>query len=210
MRRVDRPPPRPTGTASAALGRSGCQRIAIANMLPPAMTFARSLRTVLATTALGLAALGSVSSLTACGGPDTKHANVKPGPMPEDQEWAGVYFHPVYGYLHLNEEGANVVGRWKRADQSAWGELSGTKQGNLLRYTWKEHKIGMVGASSTVHGKGYFVYKMDAEGRPVLEGEYGLNDEDSGSDWRQMKQPRMQPDLKSIGGDAEGVPSSGF
>lgn len=160
-----------------------------------------------------IAVLVSASSLAlaACGdGKETKHAKVASGPMPEGETWTGVYFHPVYGYLHLVEEGSNVVGRWKRADQSKWGELSGTKGGNVLHYTWKEHTIGMIGASATTHGKGYFQYKMDKEDRPILDGQFGLNEDEVGSDWHNVKQARMAPDLKSIGGDAEGIKPGGF
>jgi len=147
-----------------------------------------------------------------CGdGQDVKSAKVTSGPMPEGEVWTGVYFHPVYGHLHMIEEGANVVGRWKRADQSKWGELSGTAGGNVLHYQWKEHTVGMIGASSTTHGKGYFQYKMDAENRPILEGKFGLEDEETGGgNWKSVKQARMSPDLKSIGGDAEGVRPGGF
>jgi hypothetical protein len=159
-----------------------------------------------------LAIVGTVSvAATGCGDTQTaKHAKVPSGPMPEGETWTGVYFHPVYGYLHMVEEGSNVVGRWKRADQSKWGELSGTKGGNVLHYTWKEHTIGMVGASATTHGKGYFQYKMDKEDRPILDGQFGLEDDEVGSDWHNVKQARMQPDIKSIGGDSEGIKPGGF
>jgi hypothetical protein len=167
------------------------------------MNFARS-------ALVSLAVVSAVLPLAACGGGGTTPSSVKSGPMPEGESWTGVYFHPLYGYLHMQEEGANVVGRWKRADQSHWGELSGTHQGNLLRYQWKEHKVGMVGASATTHGKGYFVYKLDNEGRPILDGKFGLNDETPDTDWHNMKQTRMEPDLKSIGGDSEGVAPAGF
>ena len=86
--------------------------------------------------------------------------------------------------------------------------MSGVANGNVFRYTWKEHKIGMVGASSTTHGKGYFVYTKNKEGIGELKGEFGLNDSEVGSKWDNVKQARMQPDLKSIGGDAEGVTPS--
>ena len=155
----------------------------------------------------------TTASLAASGcgdGKEAKSAKVASGPMPEGETWTGVYFHPVYGYLHLQEEGANVVGRWKRADQSKWGELSGTKAGNVAHYTWKEHTVGMVGASATTHGKGYFQYKMDKEDRPVLDGQFGLNDDETGSDWHNVKQARMPVDLKSIGGDSEGIKPGGF
>jgi len=171
------------------------------------MSPVRTLRRAALAVLVATAAIG----LTGCGdGKETKHAKIVSGPMPEGESWQGVYFHPVYGYLHMMEEGSNVVGRWKRADQSKWGELSGTHSGNVLHYTWKEHTIGMVGASATTHGKGYFVYKMDKENRPILDGQFGLNEDEVGSDWHNVKQVRMQPDLKSIGGDAEGVPPSSF
>ena len=159
-----------------------------------------------------LTIVGTVSVVSAgCGdGHEVKHAKVASGPMPEGESWTGVYFHPVYGYLHMVEEGSNVVGRWKRADQSKWGELSGTKGGNVLHYTWKEHTVGMVGASATTKGKGYFQYKMDKEDRPMLDGQFGLDDDETGSDWHNVKQARMQPDIKSIGGDSEGIKPGGF
>lgn len=152
---------------------------------------------VVSTCVLGLAGCGD--------GGGAKHANVASGPMPEGESWTGVYYHPVFGYLHMQEEGSNVVGRWKRTDHSYWGELSGTTTGNVLHFTWKEHKIGMVGASSTTHGKGYFQYKVNKENIGELTGQYGLNDDEVGSSWNNVKQVRMPPDLKSIGGDAEGV-----
>ena len=116
---------------------------------------------VLLSISLGLAALG-------CGGGnEPKTAKVTAGDMPSGQEWSGVYYNQQFGHLHLIEEGTNVVGRWKRTDQSHWGELSGTKQGNLLRFSWKEHKVGMVGASADTEGRGYFVYTVSKDGRPI-------------------------------------------
>ena len=159
---------------------------------------------------LGVVALAP-AALAGCGdGKDAKTAKITSGPMPENETWTGVYFHPVYGYLHMVEEGDSIIGRWKRADQSKWGELSGKKSGNVMHYTWKEHTVGMVGASATTHGKGYFQYKMDKEDRPVLDGQFGLNDDETGSDWHNVKQARMTPDIKSIGGDSEGIKPGGF
>jgi hypothetical protein len=157
------------------------------------------------------AAVALALPLVGCGdGKDAKHAKVVAGPMPEGETWTGVYFHPVYGYLHLVEEGTNIVGRWKTAHGDKWGELSGTFKGNVFHYQWREHTIGLIGAAATKKGKGYFVYKLDKEGRPTIEGQYGLDAEEVGSDWTSMKQPRLAPDLKSIGGDSEGVPPSSF
>jgi len=155
--------------------------------------------------ATAVAASAAICIVGCGGGNDPKTAKVASGPMPEGETWTGVYYHPVFGYLHLQEEGSNVIGRWKRTDQSHWGELSGTTSGNVLHYTWKEHKIGMVGPSATTKGKGYFVYKMNQENNGELDGEFGMNDSEVGSSWKNVKQKNYQPDLKSIGGDAEGV-----
>ncbi len=162
-----------------------------------------SLRSAAACSVLALASL----SLAACGDTErAKTANVASSPMPEGETWTGVYFHPVFGFLHLQEDGTNVVGRWKRTDQSHWGELSGTRRGNVFHYTWKEHKIGMVGAAATTRGRGYFVYTINPDNNiPELDGEFGMNDSELGSRWKNVKQMRMPVDLKSIGGDAEGV-----
>src|SRR5450432_2351481 len=89
-------------------------------------------------------------AVAACGSEGgVKTANIPAGEMPTGETWAGVYYHPVFGYLHMMEEGSNVIARWKRTDQSAWGEMSGTKSGNVLHYAWKEHKIGLVGPAAT-------------------------------------------------------------
>ncbi len=152
--------------------------------------------------------LSCVAVVPGCGdgGGDAKTAKVAPGEMPEGETWTGVYFHPVYGYLHMVEEGSNVIGKWKRADQSKWGELSGTKTGNVLHFTWKEHTIGLVGAGAESSGKGYFVYKMPKGGSiPELDGQYGLGNDETGRDWHNVKQQRMSPDLKSINGDTGGL-----
>jgi hypothetical protein len=146
----------------------------------------------------------SLAAMPACGNKNANSAaNVTAGTMPDGESWNGVYFHPTFGHLHMVEEGENVVGRWRRTDSSAWGEMSGTKKGNLVRYTWKEHKIGTVGPGATAQGKGYFQYKMGKENAMAeLTGEYGVDDEEAGSQWNCVKQQRMAPDLKSINGDS--------
>lgn len=169
----------------------------------------RSARTLGA--ALSFVAIASTSvAIVGCGSNTApKTANIKGGPMPAGESWRGVYFHPVFGYLHITEEGSNVVGRWKRADESAWGELSGTKSGSVVHFKWKEHRYGMVGPAATQEGRGYFVYKAHKDSAAELKGEYGLGNDETGSSWDQVKQENMEPDLKSITGegnpDDEGV-----
>ena len=146
------------------------------------------------------------ATLPACGsGEGAKSANIKAGDMPAGETWTGVYYHPVFGYLHLVEEGTSIIGRWRRSDQSAWGELSGTKMGNVLHFKWKERKYGLVGPAAETQGKGVFVFKMGDNDIPNLDGQYGLGDAEVGSDWDLVKQQRMQPDLNSISGDLGGT-----
>ncbi len=145
----------------------------------------------------------SLGALAGCGGDANQHvAKITPGDMPAGETWTGVYFHPVYGYLHMVQNDNNVVGKWKRADQSAWGELSGVATGNVLHFQWKEHKYGLVGPAAESSGKGYFVYKPGTEKIAELDGQFGVGDDETGADWHNIKQVRMNPDLNSIKGDS--------
>ncbi len=161
-----------------------------------------------------IAALVLVATVpcTGCGGPEGKSANVVAGDMPTGELWTGVYFHPIYGNLNLVEQDNNVIGKWQRTDKSAWGQMSGTKVGNVLHFQWRESKYGQVGPSATVKGKGYFVYKMGPDNIAALHGEYGLEEDETGSTWdcvKQMagKQP-IAPDLNSITGETPGGTTS--
>jgi hypothetical protein len=149
----------------------------------------------------------------ACGGGNiVRSAKVAAGSMPANESWNGVFFHPVFGYLHMVEDGEGVAARWKRADQSAWGEMTGKRDGNLVKFSWKEHKLGLVGPGATTEGKGYFLYTEGTEqGTAELKGEYGLGDDEvGGGKWDCVRQLRMKPDLKSINGDSRGLaPAAG-
>jgi hypothetical protein len=159
-------------------------------------------------------ALGAplVFGVVACGNKDEpKVANVQPGSMPEGGEWQGVYYSPLYGYLHILADGKAVNGGWRTAAGDAYGELSGETDGNLLRYEWKERRIGAVGADAVKKGKGYFVYMVPKEGEAhQIKGEWGLNDSDSGNTWEAVKQTNKPPDLKEVQPDEfEGRVSGG-
>ena len=144
-------------------------------------------------------------------GSNTASSSPKAGEMPSEESWSGVYFHQVFGYLHLVENGTNIVGRWKRADESAWGELEGTIEGNLVRYKWTEHKIGLVGAAADRKGSGWFQYlpAKEEKGSAELNGMFGLDDGPQDADWHCVKQQRMTPNLDSINGDPAGAPAAG-
>jgi hypothetical protein len=154
-------------------------------------------------------ALGAV----ACGGGGeaVKHAEVKAGKMPDGGEWRGVYYSPLYGYLHIESDGDSVNGAWRTAAGDAYGELHGKTDGNLLRYDWKERRIGAVGADAVKQGKGYFVYSIPkADESHEVHGEWGLGQSDAGNTWDAVKQKNMPPDLKSVQPDEyEGRVSGG-
>ncbi|MGD0678039.1 MAG: hypothetical protein ABSC94_21710 [Polyangiaceae bacterium] len=145
----------------------------------------------------------AVIALEACGGAQSAKFTVaqKSGELPAGQTWEGVYYNPVYGYLHVVGKEGNLVGRWKRTDSSHWGELNGTADGNVFRFTWTEHKIGAVGPSADAHGTGVFVYKVGENSIGELDGQYAVQDSDAVGDWHCIKQLNVKPDLNSINGD---------
>lgn len=152
--------------------------------------------------AVGLIGMSLLLGVAACGGDEKKptHAQVKPGPMPEGGTWRGVYYSPLYGYLHIVVDGSSVSGKWRNAEGDKWGELNGKTDGDLLRFAWKEHKIGMFGPNATTEGNGYFRYIIpDADNADhELEGEWGLGEADAGNPWNAIKQRNLDPDPDSV------------
>ncbi|MCU0690563.1 MAG: hypothetical protein MUF54_04110 [Polyangiaceae bacterium] len=148
------------------------------------------------------------TAVCACGGGSQhpKMAAVKPGNMPSGASWDGVYYNAIWGYLHIVTDGGKFRARWKRADESAFGEMDGTITGDVARFDWSEHKVGMVGQSATTKGKGYFRYTRP-EGDNVddmLLGQWGLEDaEVGGGEWDAIKQRNLRPNLDAVGGEAE-------
>lgn len=139
-------------------------------------------------------------ALAACGGGrDVKHANPKAGSMPEGAEWPGVYYSQLYGYLHLLSDGSSANGAWRTTAGDSFGELHGELDGNLLKYTWQERRIGAVGADSNRKGQGYFVYTIPKAGEAhEIIGEWGLGEENAGNEWKAVKQKNMPPNPESV------------
>ncbi len=139
-------------------------------------------------------------SVSACGNKnDVKTAQVKPGAMPDTGEWQGVYYSPLYGYLHIIADGESVNGAWRTAAGDAYGEMAGKTDGNVMKYEWKERRIGAVGADAVKTGKGYFVYMVPTEGEAhEIRGEWGLGENEAGNKWEALKQTNMPPDLASV------------
>ncbi len=138
----------------------------------------------------------------ACGGsskdPNTV-VDVQPGQMPESGDWSGVYYSQLYGFLHITESSGSVTGAWRTTAGDKWGELYGDVKGDLLTYTWKEHKIGTVGPNATTEGSGYFRYTIPkAEEAHEIKGEWGLGENNAGHSWGAIKQTNREPDPKSV------------
>ncbi len=150
---------------------------------------------------ISLALLAPLSTV-ACGPkePEVVKANVVAGDMPAEGKWRGVWYSQTYGYLHLETEGSNAHGKWRTAAGDKWGELHGTTEGDLLRFDWVEHKIGMFGPNAESSGKGYFKYIVPKEDNADHEiaGEWGLGEDEAGYTWTAIKQRRMEPDLNSV------------
>jgi hypothetical protein len=152
-----------------------------------------------------LAILIGFTGVVGCGGPppEPTHAQVKAGDLPEGGDWTGVFYSPVYGHLHMVKEGTSVSGKWRTAAGDKWGELHGEVTGDLLKFDWVEHKIGLVGPGATSEGRGYFKYVIPAgeNTNHEIHGEWGLGRSEVGTSWEAIRQRNMLPDLKSISPD---------
>jgi hypothetical protein len=135
---------------------------------------------------------------TACGGGG---ANLQAGTMPEGGTFSGVYFSPQYGEMHLVQNGSAVHGKFKKDER--YGDIQGEAEGNLLRFTWTEHKAMISNRPQTTEGSGYFHYLEDpGSGDHVLKGRWGLGDDETGGgEWNAYKSRSREPDPASLGGD---------
>jgi hypothetical protein len=150
----------------------------------------------------------TVPAITSCGPStgDAKTANVQAGDLPAGGDWTGVFYSELYGYLHLVQDGNAISGKWVRPHKDRWGEISGQVTGDLMKFEWKEHTVGLVGPNATKSGRGYFKYKRP-EGDNVddqIVGEIGRGADEVGDPWEAIKQRNVKPDLASIAGDSSG------
>jgi hypothetical protein len=161
------------------------------------MFFRRTLTQSIVALALVAPLAVGIAACNQGGGP--KVASVQAGDLPEGGEWTGVYYDQTNGYLHLVKEGDTISGKWRTTAGDAWGELSGKVTGDLLKYEWKEHKIGMVGPSATRSGRGYFKYSEPKKGEAhEIRGELGLGTDETGMKWAGVKQANMKPNPNSV------------
>lgn len=150
----------------------------------------------------GILALTPLAAGCGGGGGEAKVAHVQPGDMPSGATWTGVYFSPLFGYLHVVQEGNHLNGKWIRPVKDRWGEMHGELTGDLLHFTWTEHVIGAIGPHSAKTGKGYFKYKRPSGDNvdDTIVGEIGEGQDEVGLPWDAIKQRNVNPDLDSIGG----------
>jgi hypothetical protein len=151
---------------------------------------------------LVLALATPMAASVGCGAKQNKadHAKVKPGDMPAEGEWTGVYYSQLFGHLHLIKDGDAISGRWRTAAGDKWGEMHGKVTGDLFQYEWTEHKIGMIGPGSSATGKGYFRYIVPPGEHVdhIIRGEWGLASDNAGSPWEAIKQRNQAPDPDSV------------
>jgi hypothetical protein len=142
----------------------------------------------------------------ACGGSGTEE--IKPGPMPENGTFSGVYFSPQYGEMHMVQNGSAVVGKYKKDERA--GTLQGEANGDVMRFEWTEFKALVSNRPQQTRGHGYFRYMVDASnGDHLIKGRWGLNDDNTtGGEWNAYKsrtrEPDMEhfaPELSTAGGD---------
>lgn len=147
-------------------------------------------------------AASAASSTVACGGATSsvKSADhIKGGSMPDGGEWDGVYYNQRLGFLHITVSSGAAQGAWRTTAGDKWGELFGEVNGDVLKFSWTERKIGVVGPAAESKGHGYFRYVMPKKGEAhELKGEWGLGEDAVGQPWDCVKQLNQEPDPKSV------------
>lgn len=139
------------------------------------------------------------------GGQSGRLADVKAGALPADASFRGVWYNPSWGELHLVPSENNVVGRWRSPQRGLWGQMTGTVNGDVIRFTWEERKVGGIDPGSVRKGRGYFKYvPVEAPDMPRLRGEWGLGDaEVGGGEWDCVKEKDVEPRPDNIGNDPD-------
>ena len=147
------------------------------------------------------------------GTPPAKTARVQAGSMPAGATFKGVWYSEAFGELHLVPEGTTIVGKWKDKTHGKWGKLSGSVSGDLIKFRWEEHKIGVIGPGSTSTGRGYFKYIPSADdvSLPRLKGEWGLaENEVGGGTWDVNRVQDREPNLADVKSDEDPTVDSGW
>ena len=158
-----------------------------------------------------LALAATPALLVGCGSRGLRVASIQPGAMPEGKSWTAVFFNQTYGNLHIEESGANIRGRWQNGEK--FGEMTGTHDGNVLHFQWKQLNTAFVGANAQKSGKGVFIYVApDAPGGPgKLKGQWGYGDDElGGGTWDCIEQlgVKSDPDSLKVQGSSTSIPAT--
>lgn len=164
---------------------------------------------------LGLALLATAPVLPACGPskPPVQLANITPGSLPPGESFKGVWYNPVWGELHLIPSGNSVVGRWRSKENGVWGKMSGTINGDVIKFSWEEHKAGAIGPGAVRTGHGYFKFKVNPEenGQPKLDGEWGYGENEvGGGDWNTLRLKDREPNLEELNSEDDPTVDTGW
>ena len=151
-------------------------------------------------TCLCLLAMAAPLAAGCSHGPQPRLANVQPSSMPSGASWTGVYFNPLFGFLHVEEKHGQLEGRWMRPQKDRWGEFEGQMDEDVVHFSWTEYVTDGFGPNAKKQGKGYFHYVRPSGDNidDVLEGEMGSGKDELGIPWRSVKQRNVDPDLDSV------------
>lgn len=135
--------------------------------------------------------------LAACGGGAAAGA-FEPASMPRGGDWTGTYFSD-WGRLELARTGDTVVGTFR--SDIKHGRLSGSVNGNVLRFAWTQLDERIGGRTRELEGSGQFRYTVDENGEHHLEGTWGYRGEISGAGvWNASKsRTRRRPGAQQQG-----------
>jgi hypothetical protein len=142
----------------------------------------------------------------ACGGAQQAKLNV--GAMPAGGTFTGVWFSPQYGELHMQQNGATVIGKYSKDERM--GRIQGSVQGDVMRFEWSESRELIVGRPTKTKGHGYFrIVKDTNEDTWKILGEWGNDEsEQGGGEWNAVKSKTRKPELGDEGGGESDSSSS--
>lgn len=141
-------------------------------------------------------------SFLACGGGGA--ADIEAGTMPQGGSFTGVFHSPQYGEMNMIQTGDSVRGEYKKDERE--GKITGTVEGDILRFEWVERKEMVANRPTETKGRGYFRYLIDkSNGDHVIKGEWGIGVQESGGGpWNAWKSKHSEPKLSSDDSESSG------
>ena len=128
-------------------------------------------------------------------------ATSRPASCPPASRGSGVYYNPVYGYLHIDRAGRQHRRPLEAHRREPLGRAQRHRRGQRaalhveraqVRRRRPQRRTRRAPASSSTRW---------ARDVGELDGQYALEDSDSVGEWHCVKQISMKPDLNSINGD---------